>query len=101
MNISTKYVRTWFTNYKRWYKIQRRVEVSGESLTGDGRMKFSDTEGHHTLRISDVRKNDSEEYTFIPETILIDWKHSDLHGVILVVTGNTATFCIFLALKTA
>lgn len=89
VNISTKDSKRWFRNSEIWYKIQRRVEVSAESLPEDCRVDFYDTKDHNTLRIKDVRKNDSAEYALIPETIRIDWKHSHLHGVILVVTGNT------------
>ncbi|XP_054472021.1 uncharacterized protein LOC129105141 [Anoplopoma fimbria] len=89
VNISSEYS---YPNYqptsKLWLKIKRRVkEDVKEPLKAEGRVKYHDNmKNQHILTISNLKKDDSAEYTF---TLLDDhrWVWSDSPGVTLVVTG--------------
>ncbi|XP_064857215.1 B-cell receptor CD22-like isoform X2 [Oncorhynchus nerka] len=82
----------WFSpkQRSRW-----RDKLTPEDLTRDpgyaGRVKYPDKErwrytGHSTLRISDLREEDSAEYRFTFKTHNIEWGHS-FPGTTLSVTG--------------
>ncbi|XP_054471916.1 uncharacterized protein LOC129105063 [Anoplopoma fimbria] len=89
VNISSEYS---YPNYqptsKLWFKIKRRVkEDVKEPLKAEGGVKYHDNmKNQHILTISNLKKDDSAEYTF---TLQDDhrWVRSDSPGVTLVVTG--------------
>jgi hypothetical protein len=72
-----------------------RDELIPEDLTTDpgyaGRVEYvgEKERGHSTVRIKDLREEDSAEYKFIFNTQTSRWGHS-FPGTTLTVTGNTA-----------
>lgn len=90
VNLISKYwrPRSQRHNKGQWHKVKRRDEEDAEPLTKDAdRVEFpASLNNYHTLRINNLKKNDSAEYTF---TLNHEWAQSDLPGVTLVVTGNT------------
>ncbi|XP_044043385.1 uncharacterized protein LOC122871883 isoform X2 [Siniperca chuatsi] len=94
VNISSEYFKP--SNlylFKLWNKVKRRDDEDAETLTEDGRVEFYDNmKNHHMLRIDNLMKNDSAEYTFRLRTYDDGWKQSDLPGVTLVVTGLNVKF---------
>ncbi|XP_078022879.1 uncharacterized protein LOC144462590 [Epinephelus lanceolatus] len=92
VNLISKYWRPSLQrrNKGHWHKVKRRDEEDAETLTEDAdRVEFlAGLNNYHTLRINNVKKNDSAEYTF---TLNHEWAHSDLPGVTLVVTGLKVT----------
>jgi hypothetical protein len=84
----------WFSpkQRSRW-----RDELIPEDLTTDpgyaGRVEYvgEKERGHSTLRITDLREEDSAEYKFIFNTQTSRWGHS-FPGTTLTVTGNTAHY---------
>lgn len=68
-----------------WYKIKGRGKGGGaELIEATGRVEYHDSKrNHHVLRIKNLTKNDSAEYTFREP------QQYDLPGVTLVVTGNS------------
>lgn len=76
---------------KIWNKVKRLDEEDAEILTEDaGRVEYHDhMEKEHMLRINNLQRNDSAEYTFRLQMYDERWTQSHLPGVTLVVTGNT------------
>lgn len=68
---------------RNWYKVNGSGEAVQVAQLAD-RMTYEDEQSHHTLRITDVKKNDSGEYSFKL------WYSLSLDSpqVLLVVTGN-------------
>ncbi|CAK6977149.1 uncharacterized protein LOC127354553, partial [Scomber scombrus] len=73
---------------KFWYKIKRRGEEETVELTEDeDRMQYVDNiNNQHILRINNLKKNDSAEYTFRLQKDDEVWKSNPL-GVTLIVSG--------------
>ncbi|XP_054459632.1 B-cell receptor CD22-like [Anoplopoma fimbria] len=73
---------------KLWFKIKRSVkEYVQEQIKAEGGVKYHDNmKNQHILTISNLKKDDSAEYTFILQDDK-RWKRSDSPGVTLVVTG--------------
>ena len=93
VNISTQYL---YPDNKKpkskvWYKIKRRGKEEAVKLTEDaGRVQYDDNmNNQHILRINNLKKTDSTEYTF---RLQKDgrWKSNRLR-VTLIVSGN---FCL-------
>ena len=76
---------------KLWYKRARSGKEEAEDLIESSRrVKYDDSmKNHHILRINNLRKDDSAEYTFRLKRHNGEWKESDSPGVTLVVTGNS------------
>ena len=94
MNISTQYL---YPDNKKpsskvWYKIKRSGEEEAVEPTEDaGRVQYVDNmNNQHILRINNLKKTDSAEYTFRLLTDDGGWKSNRL-GVTLIVSGN---FCL-------
>lgn len=92
IDISTEYSHP---NYyqpesKLWYKIKRSGEKEDEELMkAAGRVDLYDNMRNlHTMRINNLKRNDSAQYTFRIRHYYEGWKQSDFPGVTLVVTGN-------------
>lgn len=80
-----------YTNIKKPYSKLWYKKSSGEETLVEpaGRVEFYDNKiDRYTLKINDVTKNDSAEYTFAVER-LEECSCSYLPGVMLVVTGNS------------
>ncbi|XP_041839366.1 uncharacterized protein LOC121638579 isoform X2 [Melanotaenia boesemani] len=93
VNISSVYSYiSWST--KLWYKIIRNAEEdSGAAalVEASGHAEFhADEKNKSTLRINDLRKNDSAEYMFCLQGDEI-CKRSAVPGVMLIVTGLRVT----------
>ncbi|MEQ2306229.1 hypothetical protein AMECASPLE_006028 [Ameca splendens] len=91
VNISSKYSKPSFsdTTSESWHKLKRNMkEADVTTIEAKGRVEhYRVDENQHTLRINNLRKNDSGEYMFR----LSNYKYQqpDLLEVILVVTGST------------
>ena len=94
VDISCTYVGFYNTTSSFWFRSDKSTP---EDLTRDpgyaGRVKYTDKkrwrfEGPFTLRITDLREEDSAEYRFTFKTYNFDWGHS-FPGTTLTVTGNT------------
>ncbi|CDR07918.1 unnamed protein product [Oncorhynchus mykiss] len=92
VDISCTYVGYYSTTSSFWFRSDR---LTPEDLTTDpgyaGRVKYPDKErwrytGHSSLRITDLREEDSAEYRFTFKTDNFDWGHS-FPGTTLSVTG--------------
>lgn len=89
VNIASQYSSHSISKYGSWYKVQLGGEEDDCKEVFDeatGRVKHHDNmKDNHTLRINDVKRNDSAEYSFRLE------KHINLchlPRVMLVVTGK-------------
>ncbi|XP_038568746.1 uncharacterized protein LOC119898645 isoform X3 [Micropterus salmoides] len=93
VNISSKYSHPekQQPKSKLWYKTQRSwTEEAEEPIKAAHRVEYYDVKNHHILRIKNLKKNDSAEYTFrLQKEPNGDWTQSDLPGVTLVVTEVT------------
>ncbi|XP_051240486.1 uncharacterized protein LOC127354556 [Dicentrarchus labrax] len=79
---------------KSWFKITRsgKEEVK-ELIEAAGHVEYYDyMKNQHILRINNLKKNDSAEYTFRLQQQNGEWKQSDSPGVTLVVTGLRMKF---------
>ncbi|XP_064809047.1 uncharacterized protein LOC135525250 [Oncorhynchus masou masou] len=92
VDISCTYVGYYSTTSSFWFRSDKSTP---EDLTRDpgyaGRVKYPDKErwryeGPSTLRISDLREDDSAEYRFTFKTHSFEWGHS-FPGTTLSVTG--------------
>ncbi|XP_071032203.1 uncharacterized protein [Oncorhynchus clarkii lewisi] len=92
VDISCTYVGYYSTTSSFWFRSDR---LTPEDLTTDpgyaGRVKYPDKErwrytGHSSLRITDLREEDSAEYRFTFKTYYFVWGHS-FPGTTLSVTG--------------
>ncbi|XP_036795974.1 B-cell receptor CD22 [Oncorhynchus mykiss] len=92
VDISCTYVGYYDTTSSFWFRSDKSTP---EDLTRDpgyvGRVKYTDKErwryeGPFTLRITDLREEDSAEYRFTFKTDNIEWGHS-FPGTTLSVTG--------------
>ncbi|XP_064815265.1 sialoadhesin-like [Oncorhynchus masou masou] len=86
--ISCTYVSYYYTTSSFWFRSDKSTP---EDLTRDpgyaGRVKYTGTyRGPFTLRISDLREEDSAEYRFTFKTDNFEWGHS-FPGTTLSVTG--------------
>ncbi|XP_036955652.1 uncharacterized protein LOC119020430 [Acanthopagrus latus] len=79
---------------KRLFKMRRSGEDDAKEPAEDaGRLEYHDnTDGSCILRIKELRKGDSAEYTFRSLERHNRWEWSDYPGVTLVVTGLKVTF---------
>ncbi|KAL7404299.1 hypothetical protein ABVT39_012715 [Epinephelus coioides] len=79
-----------YTKSKSWFKINTNGNEKPVELSDDTRhMKFYDKKNQHILRINNLEKDDSAEYTFRLKRPNREWKESDFSGVTLAVTGLT------------
>uniref|UniRef100_A0A4W5KEG2 Ig-like domain-containing protein n=1 Tax=Hucho hucho TaxID=62062 RepID=A0A4W5KEG2_9TELE len=90
VDISCTYGSYYYTTSSFWFRSDKSTP---EDLTRDpgyaGRVKYTGTyKGPFTLRISDLREEDSAEYRFTFKTYNFEWGHS-FPGTTLTVTGNT------------
>ncbi|XP_071032003.1 sialoadhesin-like [Oncorhynchus clarkii lewisi] len=88
VDISCTYVGYYSTTSSFWFRSDKSTP---EDLTRDpgyaGRVKYTGTyRGPFTLRITDLREEDSAEYRFTFKTYYFDWGHS-FPGTTLSVTG--------------
>uniref|UniRef100_A0AAZ3PPA2 Ig-like domain-containing protein n=1 Tax=Oncorhynchus tshawytscha TaxID=74940 RepID=A0AAZ3PPA2_ONCTS len=92
VDISCTYVGYYYTTSSFWFRSDKSTP---EDLTTNpgyaGRVEYTDKErwryeGPSTLRITDLREEDSAEYRFTFKTDTIEWGHS-LPGTTLSVTG--------------
>lgn len=76
---------------KLWYKKQSSSEDQAEKLIrAAGRVEYHDNmRNHHILRITNLKKTDSAEYTFRLQKDIDNCKWAELPGVTLIVTGNS------------
>ncbi|XP_064809768.1 uncharacterized protein LOC135525810 [Oncorhynchus masou masou] len=93
VDISCTYVGYYYTTSSFWFRSDKSTP---EDLTTDpgyaGRVEYTGTyRGPFTLRISDLREEDSAEYRFTFKTHNFDWGHS-FPGTTLSVTGNTTLY---------
>ncbi|XP_064813958.1 uncharacterized protein LOC135528831 [Oncorhynchus masou masou] len=93
VDISCTYVGYYSTTSSFWFRSDKSTP---EDLTTDpgyaGCVKYTGTyRGPFTLRITDLREEDSAEYRFTFKTHNIDWGHS-FPGTTLSVTGNTTLY---------
>ncbi|XP_071245868.1 uncharacterized protein [Salvelinus alpinus] len=97
VDISCTYVGYYYTTSTFWF---RSDTTTPEDLTSDPgyavRVKYPDKvtgtyEGLSTLRITDLREEDSAEYRFTFKTYNFEWGHS-FPGTTLSVTGNTTVY---------
>ncbi|XP_049427030.1 contactin-1-like isoform X10 [Epinephelus fuscoguttatus] len=74
---------------KSWFKINKNgKEKPVELAEAAPHVKFDDNmKNQHILRINNLEKDDSAEYTFRLKRPNGGWKESDFSGVTLVVTG--------------
>ncbi|XP_051240481.1 uncharacterized protein LOC127354553 [Dicentrarchus labrax] len=96
VNISSEYSYPYhqLPQSKSWFKITRsgKEEVK-ELIEAAGHVEYYDNmKNHHILRINNLKKNDSAEYTFRLQRQNGEWKQSDSPGVTLVVTGLEVKF---------
>ncbi|XP_051240484.1 uncharacterized protein LOC127354555 isoform X2 [Dicentrarchus labrax] len=96
VNISSEYSYPYhqLPQSKSWFKITRsgKQEVK-ELIKPAGHVEYYDNmKNHHILRINNLKKNDSAEYTFRLQQQNGGWKQSDSPGVTLVVTGLKVKF---------
>ncbi|XP_074486924.1 B-cell receptor CD22-like isoform X1 [Sebastes fasciatus] len=90
LNISSEYSENQQPKYKLWYKIKRsgKEEVE-ERMKAAGRVTYHDNmKNHHILRINNLKKDDSAEYSFTIQRDDERWKPV----VTLVVTGLKVQF---------
>ncbi|XP_074486835.1 uncharacterized protein LOC141764982 [Sebastes fasciatus] len=97
VNISSEYSHPHNHKPKLWYKIKRSgEEEAAEALIKNAsrRVEYDDNMTDcHILRIHNLTKNDSAEYTFtLQERDDEGWKQSDIPGVTLAVTGLEVQF---------
>uniref|UniRef100_A0AAZ3QP71 Immunoglobulin domain-containing protein n=1 Tax=Oncorhynchus tshawytscha TaxID=74940 RepID=A0AAZ3QP71_ONCTS len=83
----------YYTTSSFWFRSDKSTP---EDLTTDpgyaGRVEYTGTyRGLVTLRITDLREEDSAEYRFTFKTDNFEWGHS-LPGTTLSVTGNTTLY---------
>ncbi|XP_071245886.1 sialic acid-binding Ig-like lectin 14 isoform X1 [Salvelinus alpinus] len=95
VDISCTYVGYYSTTSTFWFRSDKSTP---EDLTTDpgyaGRVEYTGTyRGPFTLRITDLREEDSAEYRFTFKTNNFEWGHS-FPGTTLSVTGNTAQHII-------
>ncbi|XP_071202294.1 B-cell receptor CD22-like [Salvelinus alpinus] len=88
VDISCTYVGYYYTTSTFWFRSDKSTP---EDLTTDpgyaGRVEYTGTyKGPFTLRITDLREEDSAEYRFTFKTDNIEWGHS-FPGTTLSVTG--------------
>ncbi|XP_045546892.1 sialoadhesin isoform X1 [Salmo salar] len=88
VDISCTYVGYYSTTSTFWFRSDKSTP---EDLTRDpgytGRVKYTGTyRGPFTLRITDLREEDSAEYRFTFKTDYVEWGHS-FPGTTLSVTG--------------
>ncbi|XP_064815764.1 sialoadhesin-like [Oncorhynchus masou masou] len=88
VDISCTYVGYYYTTSSFWFRSDKSTP---EDLTTDpgyaGRVEYTGTyRGPFTLRITDLREEDSAEYRFTFKTHNFDWGHS-FPGTTLSVTG--------------
>ncbi|XP_029594754.1 uncharacterized protein LOC115177899 [Salmo trutta] len=88
VDISCTYVGYYSTTSTFWFRSDKSTP---EGLTRDpgyaGRVKYTGTyKGPFTLRITDLREEDSAEYRFTFKTYNFEWGHS-FPGTTLTVTG--------------
>ncbi|XP_055767674.1 B-cell receptor CD22-like [Salvelinus fontinalis] len=88
VDISCTYVGYYSTTSTVWFRSDK---LTPEDLTGDpgyeGRVEYTGTyKGPFTLRITDLREEDSAEYRFTFKTNNFEWGHS-FPGSTLSVTG--------------
>ncbi|XP_055769322.1 B-cell receptor CD22-like [Salvelinus fontinalis] len=88
VDISCIYAGYYYTTSTFWFRSDKSTP---EDLTTDpgyaGRVKYTGTyEGPFTLRITDLREEDSAEYRFTFKTYNVEWGHS-FPGTTLSVTG--------------
>uniref|UniRef100_A0A674CLU5 Ig-like domain-containing protein n=1 Tax=Salmo trutta TaxID=8032 RepID=A0A674CLU5_SALTR len=93
VDISCTYVGYYSTTSTFWFRSDKSTP---EDLTRDpgytGRVKYTGTyRGPFTLRITDLREEDSAEYRFTFKTYNFEWGHS-FPGTTLSVTGNTTLY---------
>uniref|UniRef100_A0A674A642 Ig-like domain-containing protein n=1 Tax=Salmo trutta TaxID=8032 RepID=A0A674A642_SALTR len=93
VDISCTYVGYYSTTSTFWFRSDKSTP---EDLTRDpgyaGRVKYTGTnKGPFTLRITDLREEDSAEYRFTFKTYNFEWGHS-FPGTTLTVTGNTTLY---------
>ncbi|XP_071245858.1 uncharacterized protein [Salvelinus alpinus] len=93
VEISCTYVGYYSTTSTFWFRSDK---LTPEDLTTDpryaGRVEYTGTyKDPFTLRITDLREEDSAEYRFTFKTYNIEWGHS-FPGTTLSVTGNTTLY---------
>ncbi|KAL3996823.1 ethanolamine kinase [Sarotherodon galilaeus] len=91
VNITSQYLSHSVYKYKSWYKVKLGGEEDDCEVFEEatGRVKYYDSmKNEHTLRINDVKRNDSAEYSFRLANYI---DHCNLPGVMLVVTGVKVT----------
>ncbi|XP_064815269.1 uncharacterized protein LOC135531064 [Oncorhynchus masou masou] len=93
VDISCTYVGYYSTTSSFWFRSDKSTP---EDLTRDpgyaGRVEYTGTyRGPFTLRITDLREEDSAEYRFTFKTHSFEWGHS-FPGTTLSVTGNTTLY---------
>lgn len=94
VNITSQYLSHSVYKYKSWYKVKLGSEEDDCEVFEEatGRVKYYDSmKNEHTLRINDVKRNDSAEYSFRLANYI---DHCNLPGVMLVVTGKFIRFNI-------
>ncbi|XP_064816573.1 B-cell receptor CD22-like isoform X4 [Oncorhynchus masou masou] len=87
VDISCTYVGYYYTKSSFWFRSDK---LTPENLTRDpgyaGRVEYTGTNrGPFTLRISDLREEDTAEYRFTFKTYSVEWGHS-FPGTSLTVT---------------
>ena len=94
MNISSEYL--YPDNQqpvsKVWYKIKRSGEEEAVEPTEDAvRVQYLDMNNQHILRIKNLKKTDSAEYTFrlLKDDVI---RKGDPPGVTLIVSGNSCLY---------
>ncbi|XP_040892290.1 uncharacterized protein LOC121180731 isoform X2 [Toxotes jaculatrix] len=71
-----------------WYKIRKMGNDDAEKLTEDpGRVEYHKHQSHHILRLKNLKKSDSAEYTFRLLSENGEWKQSHFTVATLTVTG--------------
>uniref|UniRef100_A0A7N8XYI5 Uncharacterized LOC113128677 n=1 Tax=Mastacembelus armatus TaxID=205130 RepID=A0A7N8XYI5_9TELE len=92
VNILSKYSHPYneLPRSKIWYQIKLSDKVKTEEVVKKSvRVEYHVDNKHnkHNLRINNLTKNDSGEYTFKLYKTVGGWKQPDVSGVILIVTG--------------
>ncbi|XP_044043174.1 uncharacterized protein LOC122871819 [Siniperca chuatsi] len=96
VNISSEYLHpdNEKPKFKLWYKIKRSGKEEAEELimAAGSKEYYDNVKNQHILRIINLKKTDSAEYTFRLQKDDERQKQSDLPGVTLVVTGLKVKF---------
>ncbi|XP_049427035.1 uncharacterized protein LOC125885504 [Epinephelus fuscoguttatus] len=96
VNITSKYShpKNQKPQSKLWFRIKRSSEEEDEELIeAAGRVWYHDNKRNvHTLRIKNLKENDSAEYRFRQQQYDNRWKQPAFPGVTVIVTGLKVKF---------